>query len=89
MDFGFRICGAKGFQIKFENGWTASVQFGQGNYCDNRSPQQPSEDRESRSAEIAAWDAAGKWYQFESDEVEGWQSPSQVLEFLNMIAGKS
>ena len=25
-----------GFQMQFENGWTASVQFGIGNYCDNR-----------------------------------------------------
>jgi hypothetical protein len=31
----FKITGKKGFHIKFENGYTVSVQFGPGNYCDN------------------------------------------------------
>ena len=29
-------CYAKGFNIKFDNGLEASIQFGEGNYCDNR-----------------------------------------------------
>tara|TARA_Y100000034_G_C6655133_1_gene286952 strand:+ start:96 stop:581 length:486 start_codon:yes stop_codon:yes gene_type:complete len=33
---GFRVCDGKGFQIRFKNGWTLSVQFGQHNYCENR-----------------------------------------------------
>jgi len=32
---GFNISAKKGFQITFRNGWTASVQFGLGNYCNN------------------------------------------------------
>lgn len=32
----FSISANKGFQIKFNNGWTVSVQWGPGNYCDNR-----------------------------------------------------
>jgi hypothetical protein len=32
----FTITNGKGFQIKFANGWTVSVQFGTGNYCENR-----------------------------------------------------
>ena len=28
----------KGFQMTFENGMTASVQWGAGNYCDNHLP---------------------------------------------------
>lgn len=32
---GFRIVKGKGFRITFENGWTASVHFGPGDYCDN------------------------------------------------------
>jgi hypothetical protein len=50
----------------------------------------------SVNAEIAAWpteerraglSSNGDWYQFEEgDTVRGWQSPSQVLEFINLIA---
>ena len=31
----FKITGGKGFHITFENGYTVSVQFGGGSYCDN------------------------------------------------------
>lgn len=34
---GFRITGGRGFQMKFPNGYTVSVQFGMNNYCENRS----------------------------------------------------
>jgi len=33
----FQITGGKGFTMTFANGWTISVQFGTGNYCENRS----------------------------------------------------
>jgi len=33
----FQITGGKGFKMTFANGWTISVQFGTGNYCENRS----------------------------------------------------
>lgn len=32
----FSITDNKGFQLTFENGWIVSVQFGPGNYGDNR-----------------------------------------------------
>ena len=32
---GFNISARKGFHVTFRNGWTASVQFGPGNYCNN------------------------------------------------------
>lgn len=32
----FSITDNKGFQLTFENGWMVSVQFGPGNYGDNR-----------------------------------------------------
>lgn len=94
---GFQTSDAKGFHVTFENGWTVSVQFGRGNYCDNRDWRGPNPDDpssvvfaqapKSRTAEVAAWDANGKWLSFESDDVEGWQSPAQVLELLNRVAG--
>ena len=35
MKTNFRITDGKGFGLTFENGWTVSVQWGWGNYCDN------------------------------------------------------
>jgi hypothetical protein len=89
----------KGFHITFENGWTVSVQFGPGNYCEHhfalnlpRASETlgvPPEGIESEDAEIAAWDADGKWFKFKNDKVEGYQSPAEVLKFMNKIARKS
>lgn len=100
----FSSCFDKGFHVQFENGWTASVQWGTGNYCSNKNlrvspvPEGP---QSSATAEIAAWRGErhkGEWYSFgkydPSDPesldrtVEGWQTPAQVLAFLNEIASK-
>jgi len=83
----------KGFAITFENGWTASVQWGPGNYCDNQNDRVdpfslPKDPVISKDAEIAAWDSKGVWHRFESDDVKGYCKPAEVLEFLNMIANK-
>jgi len=94
--------GPMGFQIDFENGWTISVQFGIGNYCSNRdgagNPFKNIPDfLESETAEIAAWrtDSRGRskgvstkeWYKFEhGEQVDGWQTPAKVLEFMNMVS---
>jgi len=59
----FSATGA-GFHITFDNGWTISVQWGPGNYGDNRMKSLEEENfaevlssMESRTAEIMAWDA--------------------------------
>ena len=88
-----------GFMLDFPNGWTASVQFGPGNYCTNRdNTRNPFSDHvqflESNTAEIAAWvtdqrESANTrgWYQFEDgQEVQGWQNMTEVMEFLNMVS---
>lgn len=95
----FRITGGKGFQMTFQNGWTISVQWGMGNYCDNRElyPDGPWEFAEmeagrdgSNTAEVAIWDEAGKWVRNESymgsDEVAGFVTPDGVLELMNWAA---
>ena len=91
---GFRICGNKGFHVTFANGYTVSVQFGPGNFCENRdepfdfdAPRK--EGWRSMDAEIAAWGPGGGmrvWPGFEGDTVRGWQSADDVLAFMNMIA---
>jgi len=92
--------GPMGFHIDLENGWTVSVQFGIGNYCSNRSNiGNPFKDIpefiECPNAEIAAWatDTRGigttDWYLFEDGEqVKGWQNPTKVIDFINLIARK-
>jgi len=100
---GFAITDGKGFQIRFENGWTVSVQFGGGNYSENYNLDIGSERTlgvpPSERAEIAAWDANGTWYKWTkrlddddaesgtyTDTVAGWQTTTEVLAFINMIA---
>lgn len=74
----------KGFSITFANGHTVSVQFGEGNYCSNRHiPNVPDEQGlvKSKTAEVIALD--GSDFMGSS---EGWQTPDQVLAFMNKIA---
>ena len=88
-----------GFQLDFPNGWTASVQWGPGNYCTNRDMQANAfkddiKFLESETAEIAAWvtnlrttSTTDGWYQFEDgQEVQGWQNVDSVMEFLNRVS---
>lgn len=69
----FIITKARGFHLKFSNGWTVSVQFGPGNYCDNYhldfdeySTSGPLHKTvpPSATAEVAAWDKDGNWHKF-------------------------
>jgi len=79
--------------MTFENGWTVSVAFGTGNYCDKRGIGFDDMDEpmrhlgwESRTAEIAAWDANDDWYDFGYDTVKGWCTPEEVAEFIAMVS---
>jgi hypothetical protein len=82
----------KGFKIEFANGWIASIQFGPGNYCDNYHESIGEEQAwESGTAEVAAINPnTNELHQFDgwNDSVKGWQSPQEVLEFLNMVASQ-
>lgn len=87
----FRICDQKGFHITFENGYTVSVQFGPGNYSDNYDlsgidhygkPVPP-----SSTAETALLGPNGEFIEYKGDDVQGRQTPEDVLELLNYAAG--
>ena len=90
----FKITGGKGFHMTFANGWTVSVQFGPGNYCENRNmaitveQEQFAGKKGSINAEIAAWNADGNWHDFGDDTVRGWCSTDDVADFIHMIASK-
>lgn len=90
----FRIFLGKGFQIRFNNGWMISVQFGDWNYCANRlSNKQVSNNGtcgtwECKDAEVAARDCKGRFLKLgEHDDVKGWVSPDDVAELILMIQG--
>lgn len=93
MRKGFVSTMRKGFQMTFENGLTASVQWGAGNYCENYFSADCgfSKDAESNTAEIAVFDNQRKFfnpqdfftYEISNDgEVAGHVTPSEVVDFL-------
>lgn len=85
--------GGAGCQVLFENGWTLSVQWHGGNYCErNNQPfGGPVNDIHSRDCEIAAWDHEDKWFYGWNggdymDEVIGWVSVDMALELVDTFA---
>lgn len=93
----FRITDKKGFHITFKNGYTVSVQFGPGNYCDHYS-RNIGEDEEwcgktgSDEAEVAVWNNKSgeliKHPDFEGDTVKGYVNAEYVLKLLNWAASQ-
>ena len=87
----FRITSGKGFHITFENGYTVSVQFGPGSYCENRNLDYIDFNRkprnsicESPDAEVAVWDDKGAWVtQRAWDSVHKEALNDQVVGHLN------
>jgi len=79
---------SRGFWLKFENGYTLSVQFGTGNYCANRDfPSVDSKWHEDcPDAEIALWDRHDAWYEWEDDTVRGWCTPDEVLTVIETVS---
>ena len=88
-----RITHNKGFQMTFANGYTISVQFGNGNYCDNRhygdSLSWDQSVPPSSNAEVAAWDKDGNWVQLgEHDDIIGWQTPDDIAALIASISSR-
>lgn len=98
----FRITLGKGFQMKFPNGLTVSVQFGTSNYCSNRVHDFPSDwmqaqrdagETGSPDAEVAVMDEAGQMLDLSQHEVfsgdddsAGCVLPMQVVSLLACVA---
>jgi hypothetical protein len=93
-----RATSNKGFQLTFENGWTISVQFGYGNYCDNghhpeRLALHNKQVVESSDAEIAIWhevkkdNTGSEYYTFDNgDMVKGYCSPDEVADWIDKVS---
>lgn len=91
----FRITGKKGFHIQFENGWTVSVQFGPGNYCDNYDLRIGEEDEEagkrgSSTAECAVWGPDQKMVEGPGwrDTVSNRTTANEVLALMQWAASQ-
>ncbi len=97
MMAGFKTCGNKGFHVTFKNGWTISVQFGGGNYCDNYDfpigQEQEQYEMESSDAEVAYWGPDGDMQDMQpfpsGDTVAGRWTPDQVLALMDDIAQRA
>lgn len=82
----FRSQDRPGFSIRFENGWTISVQWHCFAYCDRKSsslsPITDTNPADSATAEIAIWNEEGDWYDFGSDTVLGYCTPDEVADWI-------
>lgn len=99
----FAINENKGFRITFKNGWAVSIQFGEYNYAGNyydcsilereekRKARLKCEFTQSHDAETALFDPEGEMTPYpytDSEKVQGYQYPEQVLELLNYAASR-
>jgi hypothetical protein len=87
----FSITGGKGFFFPLSNGWAVSVQFGYANYCNNERLVGNYSDPEVGSctnAEVAAVMPNGDlWHNpVWGDQVKGYCTPQEVLDFINQVA---
>ena len=91
----FKLTAGKGFSVVLLNDWEVSVQWGPGNYGDNRwnnaLPYDKSEPEygewQSKTAEIRALDVLGKPWEFpDGQEVLGYCTVEQVLEFISAVS---
>lgn len=85
----FRINDNKGFQVKFDNGYTVSVQFGPGNYGSNRNldfVENINKPMTADTAETALLDPDGNFVAYKDGDVQGYQSPADILALMNYAA---
>ena len=80
----------KGFRMKFENGFSISVQWGIENYCEKKSfntNTDPRKERlwESMNAEITVFDDDGIVSIGGDDQVIGWLSPDEVAKVIEGV----
>lgn len=90
------ITQSKGIHITFENGYQVSVQFGYGNYCENRNNREiQGEDAKSKDAEIAIfkndnWATKEVWKELYNeelyDDVEGYLEANKIAELLYKVS---
>ena len=87
----------EGFSMKFENGYTISVQFGHRNYCSRRSmdasvmmAEKDNKINSSLTAEIAILNR-GKFIKAFEDkrEIKGWVDSDEVATIISIVSNAS
>jgi hypothetical protein len=83
----FKITDGKGFHMQFDNGWTVSVQWGRGNYCDNYSK---GDFTQASARELGAAGSTtaevGIWYGDGEMEIHAHMTAGQVAELIAKVA---
>jgi len=87
----FSITSHKGFHLTFNNSWQVSVQFGPGNYCEQRNADHYSPESNdiwrSSNAEIAVWSTRnGKMVTLEYDVVRGYTTADEVAKVIHKVS---
>ena len=93
----FRINDNKGFSVTFDNGYTVSVQFGPGNYgsdyqlgFDSYGKPMTSDTAETAlldpDGNFVPYKGNGNFVPYKGDDVQGYQSPTDVLALMNYAA---
>lgn len=83
-----------GYHILFPNGFNASIQFGKGHYCSNRSLMGDVlgavDPEKTYDAEIAGWwQQVGEFIPFsDGSDVRGWQTVENILKWLAIWSKK-
>ena len=85
--------GNHGFMMKFANGWTISVRWGENNYSDHSHMHHTAEALEQQfakanTAECAVWDAEGTWQQFGYDTVRGHMDSDAVAKLITEVSSR-
>lgn len=77
-----------GCWVKFDDGWTVSIQWGNGNYCSNYDNDFDSPAQDATTAEIAVWEGdkgdLKTWA--DGDTVQGYCSMERVQHVLDLVA---
>ena len=86
----------KGFRMKFDNGFSISVQWGSMNYCerknmdDEHKAEMKKDFIKSVDAEIAVFDSDGGMLAVgEHDQVIGWLSADEVAKCITIVSSAS
>ena len=94
----FSNCEGRGFHLTFDNGWTISVQFTGGHYCDNKNERydiaktriERDLPMHSSNAEIAVWSNSGPHngalVELEHDCVRGYTTANEVAKVITIIS---
>ena len=80
LDRGLSSFGGGGFHMKFDNGWSVSVHWVEGNYSANDLRRNPHGLNQSPNAEVLIESPEGKCNTY------GWQNPEQVAFLLSRTA---